>query len=188
MSNFEFIFSLFALLLGFSLAEVLGGLAKATKLRRKVRIGWLTPLLAAFVLLDILSFWSGIWQARELIPMTYATLVFGLAVTGLYYLAAAIIFPDDPEEFRDFDDYYFAHRRQVLTAVWLCNSTAFPAMYVLAGRPPHAMTLAMIGLYTVLVAAAVFSARKWLNAAALGGLIAIYALEVILSALSARGS
>ena len=58
MSNFEFVFSLFGLLLGLALAEVLGGLGTAIQSRRKVRIGWLTPLLGLVIALDLTSFWT----------------------------------------------------------------------------------------------------------------------------------
>ncbi len=69
MSDFEFVFSLLGLLLGFSLVEVLGGLARlieaqlrAVKLgaagqaEARFRAGWLTPLLGLFVMLDLISF------------------------------------------------------------------------------------------------------------------------------------
>lgn len=62
MAPFDFIFALFGLLLGLSLAEVLSGFARAIQARlepgRALRLGWLTPLLGAFVLLDLLSFWN----------------------------------------------------------------------------------------------------------------------------------
>lgn len=45
MSGFEFIFSLFGLLLGLALAEGLGGLSRALKTSHRVRIGWPTALL-----------------------------------------------------------------------------------------------------------------------------------------------
>lgn len=61
MSNFDFVFTLFGLLLGLSLAEVLGGFGRALQKRRKVRIGWLTPLLGLVVLLDVSSFWLVAW-------------------------------------------------------------------------------------------------------------------------------
>ena len=44
MSAFEFIFSLFGLMLGLALAEGLGSLSNAIKARHKVRIGWATAL------------------------------------------------------------------------------------------------------------------------------------------------
>lgn len=179
MSSFEFIFSLFGLLLGFSLAEVLGGFVRTAKLRQKVRIGWLTPLLGIFVLLDILSFWVGAWRARDVIPMGYATLVLGLGITGFYYMAASLVFPDAPEDWPDFDDYYLVHRRQVLIAVWLCNTAAFSALDSLVGRLPPTPVLLLIGLYTLLVAGAVISGRKWLNITALAALIGIYVFDAI---------
>ena len=42
MSGFEFMFSLFGLLLGLALAEGLGGFARSIEARHNVRIGWPT--------------------------------------------------------------------------------------------------------------------------------------------------
>src|SRR5437763_13628157 len=93
MSPFEFVFSLFALLLGLSLAEVLGGLARTLKQWRTVRRGWLTPLLGLLVRLDLTSSWARAYSLRESIPANFLTLVIVLSVTGLYYLAATPVFP-----------------------------------------------------------------------------------------------
>ena len=93
MSAFEFVFSLFGLLLGFSLVEVLGKLAASVKARPQIRLGWLTPLLSLFVLLDVTGFWSIVWNARDVIPASYGVLVVGLSITGLYYFAASLISP-----------------------------------------------------------------------------------------------
>ena len=62
--SFEFFFSFYGLLLGLSAVEVAKGLANALGVRERIRIGWLTPLLAAFVLLDITSFWLFAWGGR----------------------------------------------------------------------------------------------------------------------------
>ena len=53
MSGFEFIFSLFGLMLGLSLAEGLGGLTRAIKRRGFGGIGWPTALLGLFVSCDV---------------------------------------------------------------------------------------------------------------------------------------
>ena len=119
MSNFEFVFSLFGLLLGLALAEVLGGFGTAIQSRRKVRVGWLTPLLGALVALDITSFWMVAWSVRDLLPADYATLLGGLLLIGLYYLIARITFPHYLADWPDFDAYYYEHRRWVLGA-WCC--------------------------------------------------------------------
>ena len=122
MSEFEFVFSLFGLLLGFSLVEVLGGLAKAVEAKVRpdgadaepVRIGWLTPLLGIFVMLDLVSFWSAAWLARDLINVSGRMLFGGLFFAGSYYLAAHLVFPPDPRLERDLDAHYFRVRRLVL--------------------------------------------------------------------------
>ncbi len=63
MSGFDLVFAAFGLLLGLAISEVLGGFSRALKLKRgakPVRIGWLTPLLGLFVLLDLTS-----WTPRR---------------------------------------------------------------------------------------------------------------------------
>ncbi len=122
MSEFEFVFSLFGLLLGFSLVEVLGGLAKAVEAKVRpdsgngepVRIGWLTPLLCIFVMLDLVSFWSAAWIARDLIDVNGRVLFGGLFFAGSYYLAAHLVCPQNPGLERDLDAHYFRVRRLVI--------------------------------------------------------------------------
>jgi len=135
MTNFEFVFSLFGLLLGLGLAEVLGGFGAAIQHRKKVRIGWLTPLLGALVALDLTSFWMVAWSARDLVPAHYLSLLAGLIIMGLYYLIARICFPDHPEEWPDYDAYYFEHRQWVLGGIVLCNFIAIGALLALGAEP-----------------------------------------------------
>jgi hypothetical protein len=118
MSAFEFFLSFYGLLLGFSLVEVLGGLARTVEARLRpgtdFRIGWLTPLLGVFVLLDLVSFWGAAWTVRDFLTIDWPTLVFSLGFTGAYYLAAHLVFPHAPEEIPDLDAHYFRVRRIVL--------------------------------------------------------------------------
>ncbi|WP_118856838.1 hypothetical protein [Sphingomonas mesophila] len=121
MNEFEFVFSLFGLLLGLSLAEVLSGMGKALKARRRVRIGWLTPLLGLLVMVDLISFWTIAWDLRQVIPLNYLSLLAALLFTGTYYLAASMVYPDDPDEVADFDDHYWANRRFIIAAMVAMN-------------------------------------------------------------------
>ena len=68
MSNFEFVFSLLAIILGLGLADVFGGLARAVKARPKVRIGWATGLLALWTIMRTALFWRLIWRTRDKFP------------------------------------------------------------------------------------------------------------------------
>jgi hypothetical protein len=176
MSHFEFIFSLFGLLLGLSLAEVLGGAVRTLKARRGIRVGVLTPLLGLFVMLNLLSFWMAAWKAKELIPVAYPALLIGLAITSLYYVGASLTFPDRPAGWPNFDDYYFAHRRQVLGSIWLCNLLVFALSWWIRGVTPTATALMVDGLPSLLVLAAVVSRRHIVSFVSLAGLVCIYAL------------
>ena len=121
MSDFEFVFALYSLLLGLSMVELLGGLGRALEARfaaeaerEKFAIGWLTPLLAIFVMLDLLSFWSAAWAARGDIAVSSKTLMAVAAFASLYFLAARLVFPSHPEGFANLDTHYFRVRRIVL--------------------------------------------------------------------------
>lgn len=127
MSSFEFAFSLFGLLLGLALAEVLGGLGTAVQSRRKIHIGWLTPMLGLLVALDVTSFWMLAWGIRDIIPIHYFSLMCGLFIIGLYYLVARITFPHDLGEWPDLDVYYFAHKHWVLGGIITCNLLGYAA-------------------------------------------------------------
>ena len=121
MNWFEYVFTLFGLLLGFSLVEVLGGFAKALEARFRspggqsepVRLGWLTPLMGLYVLLDVTSFWSAAWNARDTLAMNSLPMLGGLAFAGSYYLAAHAVFPSDPQPYEDLDSHYFQVRKWV---------------------------------------------------------------------------
>jgi hypothetical protein len=174
VSHFEFIFSLFGLLLGLSLAEVLGGAVRTLKARRAVRVGILTPLLGLFVMLNLVSFWMGAWNAKAFIPVAYPALLIGLAITSLYYVGASLTFPDRPGDWPNFDDYYFAHRRQVLGSIWSCNILVFALSWWMRGIAPTATALVIDGLPSLLVVAAVVSRRSTVSLVSLAGLVGIY--------------
>lgn len=156
MSAFEFVFSLFGLLLGLSLAEVLHGFVKVVRARERVTIGWQAPLLGLFLMLQLASFWIVAWSAQDVIPPSYASLVFGLVVTGAYYLAAALVFPDRPEEWPEgLDDYYAKHKRPVIAGMVLCSLLARGAQFALGAEDysvwvPFVLTLSFLALMTAL--------------------------------------
>jgi len=185
MSAFEFVFSLFGLLLGFSLVEVLGGLGKVLKSRRHIRVGWLTPLLALFVMIDITSFWLWAWLAREGIPANAASLFTGLFICGLYYLAAILVFPDDPAERGELDSHFFEQKPKVLAGVLACNVLAYCARAWAQGGFGVNYTpwdWSALAAYFILLTAAIFVRGQSWNAACLALLILLYAADAIVLA------
>jgi hypothetical protein len=181
MDGFNFAFSLFAIILGLSLAKVLTGFARALKRRRVVHLGWLTPMLAVFVMLDLTSFWEAGWATRKFLTPQYGMLLIGLVMCGLYYIAASIIFPGEFGDRDDFDDHYVAHRRKVLGAILICDliqiaPIAIIRFHEIPTRFWFENAIQFGGLLTGIV-----SRGKRTNIAALLVLIVLYAFTAVMS-------
>lgn len=198
MSQFELVFTLFGLLLGLAIAEVLGGFARTLKLRRKVRIGWLTPLLGSYVLLDLTTFWIAAYALRGIINVSQLVLLIVLLMVGGYYLIATLIFPEDPSEWPDFDAYYDRHNQTVIGGVLAINLALFAAATVVAlhpallaivvhdrvGKPHYGPIVELIrGVTAVLpiplLIALLFVKSRTANVALLVALIALWLLAAI---------
>ena len=187
MTPFELVFVVYGLVLGLAVVEVLGGFSRSLKLKRgtrPVKIGWLTPLLGVFVMLDLTSFWLLAWEARDQIRANYATLVAVLCIVGVYYLAASLIFPDEPEEWPDFDDWYDKQNRLVIGGLLAANMGSWIgqiALEIFSPAPEEpvisdtAMLVVGLGGLTLLgtlIALLIVKSRKW-NVAMLVLLIAL---------------
>jgi hypothetical protein len=121
MDAFEFFFSFYGLLLGFSVAELVGGFARLLDGRRQVKFGLLTPMLALFVAIDIASFWNQAWVIFRPAPYNYALLILGLVVASTFYVAATQVFPRELKAGESLDDHFWAHRKLVLLSVLAAN-------------------------------------------------------------------
>lgn len=179
MDRFEYLFTLIGLVLGLSLVEVLGGLARTLKARRAIKLGWLTPLLGIVMIMETTTYWGVAWVIRDMLPHIWATLGGGVLITGGYYLAASLVFPDRPEDHPDLDAYYWNHKRQVLGIALACTLASQAAVLAL-GRVWTA-DVAVINLTMfALMAITCFSSQRWVNLAGLGAMIAILSLAFIL--------
>lgn len=194
MDGFEFVFSLFGLLLGFSLVEVFAGFGRTVEIRVRparageaphTRIGWLSPLLGLFVIFNLVSFWTGAWSLRDAIPVNYLALLFGLAVTGGYYLAAMLVFPREVQDWADLDDHYFQVKRWVAGVIAVCNALGSAGM-ALAGINPlpglEAVTLNL--LFYGLLAGLFFARGRRANLVVLVLIAAEYPVASLIIALS----
>jgi hypothetical protein len=184
MTRFEFAFSLFGVLLALSLAEVLGGFAKALKRRGRHRMGVLTPMLSIFLVYDISTFWITAWRVHDVLPLHIAALIVGVAITGLYYFAAVLVWPEDGEPgWDDLDAWMLAHKRQVLPSVFACNVLAAGGAALLSPASFHlaAEELILLACYFATLLVTAF-ARSWrATCVALGVLLGLYALDLVVN-------
>lgn len=179
MNGFEYVLTLLGLLLGLALTEALSGLARALKARRRVRIGWSTALLGALIACDLITFWAYGWSMRSEIEPTWPTLFAGFVLTGIYYLAASLIFPDDPYE--DHEAHFEANHRMVLAGFVLCNAGLIGWVVSIVGIEPFANLRTLIvtwSLFPVTILAIVTRQRRVVIACILW-LLALYPLSLV---------
>ena len=191
MSQFEFIFTLYSLLLGLSLVELLSGLGRTVKARLHVdetvadafKIGWLTPLLGLFVMLDLLSFWTAAWSVRDIISVNGATLMAIMLFASSYYMAAHLVFPDDIPTDGNLDPHYFRVRRivvGVLLVLLFVQLGFYLSQPTLAPRLASPVPLLLTALLVALMVAACFAKSKIVSGVILACLVLRYVVVYVL--------
>jgi hypothetical protein len=117
MSEFEFLFSVFGLLIGLTFIEIAIKFADSIDAHSRRPIGLLTPLLALFVMIDVAGYWLFTWSIRDLLHVRWRTVFVALAVALTYYLSASMIFPRSEGEWKTLDEHYWARKRLVIGGV-----------------------------------------------------------------------
>jgi hypothetical protein len=189
MSAFEFFFSFYGLILGLSVAVLATGVARAFKHRRVRPVGWLTPLLAVFVALDIATFWEAAWVNYRTLPVSYGLLVGGLVVAVVYFVAAALVFPDDGDAPEPLDNHFWANKRATLCLLILANLLGVAGQLAVNLTRANGQALAFayainMAIYIVLIGVAAWTRRRWLFATAIGAHTLLYLYIAVLSILS----
>lgn len=188
MSAFEFFFSFYGLVLGLSVAAIATGLALAIQNRRTVRLGYLTPLLAIFVALDVASFWDFAWTVFRDAPYSYGLLVMGLLIALVYFIASSLVFPYAVTEDQSLDDHFWANKRTALMLTTAANLLAvlLALPFLLARSDATTVVLnysVNVLLYLALVLPAAFARKARLFTVLIGLHVAIYLLIAIMSVL-----
>ncbi len=142
MSDFELMLQVFALLLGLAMAELLSGLARCWRIqagavRTKsdlVRLGTLTPLFGLLVLFDLTRFWVTMYALRNYLSFDYGSLLAMLVIVGGYFVISTFVFPDEPNDWPDFDDYFLHANRTVVGGMILVNVVIIASAAILLER------------------------------------------------------
>lgn len=186
MSAFEFFFSFYGLVLGLSVAVMATGAARAFKHRQTVRVGWMTPLLALFVALDIATFWDSAWNSFRALPYSYGLIIAGMVIAAVYFIAASLIFPEAEDAPAGLDDHFWANKRTVLLLTVLANAMSVGVILGVNAAHGQQQTLVWhylttLGVYVVLTVPAALTRRRWLFAVLVGLQVAIYLILASLS-------
>ena len=166
MSDFEYLFGFYSLLMGLALANVATGFADVWRGHDGVKFGICTPLLALAVMTFILGQWAISWQFRDRLAMSPMELVWTLVATLPYVFISHAMFPKNTERWQSLDDHYLDHRGVLLGALMFAPAIAIVSNAVAYrdfGTDPIIRTV-----MAIIVPAAVLRFRnRWLHAAAL---------------------
>lgn len=189
MSAFEFFFSFYGLLLGLSVGVLATGTARAFKHRKAQPVGWLTPLLAMFVALDVATFWESAWVNYRALPFSYGLLIGGMVVAATYFIAAALVFPDDSDPKAPLDEHFWANKRAILGLLILANLLGVCGQLAVNMTRENGVVLAInyalnLAIYVVLVGGAALTKRRWLFGALIGLHTALYVAIAVLSVIN----
>lgn len=179
MSAFEFFFSFYGLVLGLSVAVIATGVARAFKHRKTVPVGWKTPMLAAFVALDIATFWDAAWTNFSTAPYSYGLLIAGLVVATVYFVATSLIFPEPDDTVQNLDVHFWANKRAIMLLLVLANLMMLIGAVWMSMARGGGLEVAVsysfnLVIYLVLVIPAALTRRAWLFALTVGLHIALY--------------
>lgn len=182
MTDIEFLLSLYGILLGFSLAEVLGGLARLVEARKSADSGKLLfGALGILLLVDVALFWSWMWDIREHVTVTVGTILFGLVVASFYYVAAYLAFPRVITSGTKLNRHFSDIKWWVLGPILAANALTLVGVLLLTrGRTWSAADYASEMIYFALVASALWPKNPKYVTTLLAGAIVVCVAYVVL--------
>jgi hypothetical protein len=180
MSAFDLAFSFFGLILGLALVAVLSGLVRTTRdWQPSARHYYLTCALGLFVSLDLITYWSVLFASRDFLPGNTLSLYVGFFISGIYYWAASMVFPDQSQGPIDLDEHYFCVRRKVAVAVLSCNVALYAALSAALGRLAPPAQILELAVFAGLFLALILVRTKRANAIVLTLVIAAYLASAV---------
>jgi hypothetical protein len=121
MDPFEFFMTFYGLLLGLAVAELLLGFANLLRQRVRPKLGLLTPLLGAFVFLQLMATFIDAWTRLQGVSIAMEALALPTAIGVMLFFVSVIVVPRDLAEWTDLDEYFRANRRWALGLVIAAN-------------------------------------------------------------------
>jgi hypothetical protein len=82
---------------------------------------------------ETVIFWRIIWRARDALPDTSTALFAGFGITGLYFFAGAMVFPDDLDGRTSLDDHFMQVKAKVIGAILIAVALALALRFVVLG-------------------------------------------------------
>lgn len=99
------------MVVGLAIARLLTGIARLIQHPKRYRVS-LTHLLWVFSLLaELALFWWWEFALSRLPSLTFGTFIFLIVYALTLFLLCALLFPEDLDEYADYEDYFLNRRR-----------------------------------------------------------------------------
>jgi len=150
MSIFEFATVAVSLILGLAVTRLLESIVTSFRARHRCRLDWPPFVWAAALLVHQFQFWWSIYAINSIPSMHLGVFVTLLYLSGLLFVAGALMLPNDTEDYPDDLGRYFTFDGSWgAAAIALYNLSAIPANRILF----HASMLEPANLVNVVLAA-----------------------------------
>jgi hypothetical protein len=116
MDRFSFFFAFYGLILGLAVTELLGGFAGMVRAHAVKKLEAQTALLALLTFVMIVATWVDAWNMLQGVTLNFDDLWPPVLLATFYYLAAAVIFPREREQYAHLH-LYFAARKTFVVAM-----------------------------------------------------------------------
>jgi len=148
MSVFDFATVAVSFILGLAVTYLLESIVEAFRARRRCRLDWVPFVWAACVIVHQFQFWWALYEVRDMPSMSAVIFTLLLFLSGLLFLAGALVLPSGEAEYpRDLATYFAYDGSWGVAALALYNGTAVLANVVLfgvgLGVPGNLINLAM---------------------------------------------
>jgi hypothetical protein len=177
MSFFEYVSVFISIIVALGITQLLLGIAKLIEKPSDQRIYWVHMVWAAGLFLVLLLFW---WAEFRLVTVEEWTF-YSYGILALYatvlFLVSAVLFPSGSYDGIDFEERFFARRKWFfgLNLTWL----AIDQLDTLLKGFDHYRNLGLDFLFTVALAASLFSAGLISQNRKLHGAIAVIAFLLL---------
>ncbi|WP_199555658.1 hypothetical protein [Sandaracinobacteroides hominis] len=104
---------LIGVILGLSVTRLLNGLARFAE-HPRLRIAWWVHVgWVLWALLSLVGFWWWEFRLIHLAEWTFGVYLFFFAYACSYFMVCSLLFPDNLQEYQDFQDYFLSRRRWI---------------------------------------------------------------------------
>jgi len=101
---------LISIILGLSVTRLLGGLAQFMRQSDHHLFSWIHLTWVAWVFFNVIAFWWWEFRLSQITHWTFALYLFVIAYASMFFLQAALLFPNDIEGYDSYGDYFIARR------------------------------------------------------------------------------